>query len=67
MRQAIVIVAVAAMLAFCIEGWSAVAAKHEIALKRVRVKPQSAAEIPYDPSYLKGTNIPRRTTAPSSN
>jgi hypothetical protein len=67
MRQVIAILAVAAMLAFGIEGWSAVAAKHEVALKRVRVKPQSPPEMPYDPSYLRGTNIPRRTTAPSSN
>jgi hypothetical protein len=67
MREAIVILAVAAMLALGIEGWSAVAAKHEMASKRDRIKPQSAPEIPYDPTYLKGTNIPRRTTAPSSN
>jgi hypothetical protein len=40
---------------------------HEIALKKVRVKPKSTLEQPDDPSYLKGTNIPRRTTAPSSN
>ena len=40
---------------------------HEIALKKVRVKPKSTPEQPHDPSYLKGTNIPRRITAPSSN
>jgi hypothetical protein len=42
-------------------------AVHEIALKKVRVKPKSTPEQPDDPSYLKGTNIPRRITAPSSN
>jgi hypothetical protein len=39
----------------------------EIAAKKVRVKPQSAPEKPDDPSYLKGTNIPNRITAPPSN
>ncbi len=43
-------------------------AMHQIALKRVRVKPKkSTPEQPDDPSYLKGTNIPRHFTAPSSN
>ncbi len=40
---------------------------HEIALKKVRVKPKSTPEQRDDPSYLKGTNIPRHFTAPSSN
>jgi hypothetical protein len=40
---------------------------HEIALKKVRVKPKSTPQQPYDPSYLKGTYIPRRITAPSPN
>jgi hypothetical protein len=42
-------------------------AMREIAAKKVRVKPQSAPEKPDDPSYLKGTNIPKRITAPPSN
>jgi hypothetical protein len=37
---------------------------HEIALKKVRVKPNSAREKLDYPGYLKGTNIPRRITAP---
>lgn len=37
---------------------------HEIASKKVRVKPNSSPEKPDDPSYLKGTNIPKRVTAP---
>src|SRR5712691_11420572 len=42
---------------------------HEIALKKVRVRQKPAVEIPApdDRGFLKGTNIPRRTTAPSSN
>jgi hypothetical protein len=39
-------------------------AMREIAAKKVRVKPKSAPEKPDDPSYLKGTNIPTRITAP---
>jgi len=40
-------------------------AMREIAAKKVRVKPKkSAPEKPDDPSYLKGTNIPKRITAP---
>src|SRR5216684_693717 len=39
-------------------------AMREIAAKKVRVKPKSAPEKPDDPSYLKGTNIPQRITAP---
>jgi len=42
-------------------------AMREIAAKKVRVKPNSALEKPDDPSHLKGTNIPRRITAPSGN
>lgn len=38
---------------------------HEIASKKVRVKQKSTPEQPDDPSYLKGTNIPRRITAPA--
>ena len=40
---------------------------HEIALKKARVKAKSTPEQPDDPSYLKGTNIPGRITAPPSN
>jgi hypothetical protein len=42
-------------------------AMHEIALKKAGVKPKPVPQTPDDPGYLKGTNIPRRTTAPSSN
>ena len=41
-------------------------AMREIAAKKVRVKRNSALEND-DPSHLKGTNIPRRITAPSRN
>jgi hypothetical protein len=45
---------------------------HNVALKKKRVgpsrQPNSAPENPYyDPNYLKGTNIPRHTSAPPSN